>query len=273
MSEREVVEKSGQPATIESLREDLVGLGVGTGMMILVHSSLSSIGWVSGGPVAVIHALEDVIGPSGTLVMPTHSTGLTDPSNWQNPPVPEDWWQIFRDTVPAFDPDLTPTRSMGAIAETFRKQRGVVRSYHPKWSFSAWGALAEAVVQDHELAFGMGDGSPLARIYDLGGYVLLLGVGYDSNSSIHLAEYRCDFPGKAVVQEGAPVTIKGERQWVPFDELDLSTNDFQLIGQAFEDSEEDEVIRCGKIGLAECRLMKQRHLVDFAIKWMSSNRS
>ena len=273
MSEREVVEKSDEPATIESLREDLVGLGVETGMMILVHSSLSSMGWVSGGPVAVIHALEDVIGPSGTLVMPTHSTGLTDPSNWQNPPVPEDWWQIFRDTVPAFDPDLTPTRSMGAIAETFRKQRGVARSYHPKWSFSAWGALAEAVVRDHELAFGMGDGSPLARIYDLGGYVLLLGVGHDSNSSIHLAEYRCDFPGKAVVQEGAPVTIKGERQWVPFNELDLSTNDFQLIGQAFEDSADDEVIRCGKIGLAECRLMKQRHLVDFAIKWMSSNRS
>jgi len=242
-------------------------------MVILVHSSLSSIGWVSGGPVAVIHALEDVIGPSGTLVMPTHSTSLTDPSNWKNPPIPEDWWQIFRDTVPAFDPDLTPTRSMGTVAEVFRKQRGAVRSDHPQWSFSAWGALAEAVVRDHELAFGMGEGSPLARIYDLDGYVLLLGVGHDNNSSIHLAEYRCDYPRKAVAQEGAPVTIKGERQWVTFNELDLSTDDFQSIGQAFEESAGGEIIRRGNIGLAECRLMKQRPLIDFAIKWMSSNRS
>ena len=114
MSERDAVDKSARPATVDSIGDDLARLGVEPGMTLLVHSSLSAIGWVSGGPVAVIQALEAVLGPSGTLVMPTHSTGLTEPRNWQNPPVPEDWWPIFRDTAPAYDPDLTPTRSMGA---------------------------------------------------------------------------------------------------------------------------------------------------------------
>ena len=273
MGEREVVEKSRQPATTESLKEDLVGLGVEAGMMILVHSSLSSIGWVCGGPVAVIQALEEVIGPESTLVMPTHSTSLTDPNNWRNPPIPKEWWQVFRDSVPAFQPDLTPTRAMGAIAETFRKQKGVVRSCHPQWSFSAWGAHAEAVVRDHELACGMGEGSPLARIYDFDGWVLLLGVGYDSNSSIHLAEYRCNYPGKAQVREGAPVIIDGERRWVAFNALDLNTDDFHLIGEAFEGVAEAHAVHTGKVGLADCRLMRQRYLVDFAADWMLKNRN
>ena len=56
---------------------------------------------------------------------------------------------------------------MGVIAETFRKQKGVTRSSHPYWSFAAWGAQAQTVVRSHELANGMGDGSSLARSYDL----------------------------------------------------------------------------------------------------------
>ena len=272
MSERDAVDKSARPATVDSIGDDLARLGVEPGMTLLVHSSLSAIGWVSGGPVAVIQALEAVLGPSGTLVMPTHSTGLTEPRNWQNPPVPEDWWPIFRDTAPAYDPDLTPTRSMGAIAETFRRQRGVVRSGHPHSSFAAWGPHAEAVTRDHALEFGMGEGSPLARLYDLGGHVLLLGVGHGNNSSLHLAEYRGEYPWKTVEKEGAPITVDGKRQWVEFDELDLVSDDFPALGEAFEAGAADGVLRRGRIGLAESRLMRQRPLVDFAVEWMAAHR-
>ena len=131
MSEADTIKRiqdQPAPATVQSLTADLSTLGVTPGMTLLVHSSLSSLGWVCGGAVGVILALESVLGPAGTLIMPTHSGELSDPARWENPPVPEAWWEVIRQTMPAFDPDLTPTRGMGAIAEYFRKRPGVLRS-------------------------------------------------------------------------------------------------------------------------------------------------
>ena len=272
MSEHDVVRRTVKPMTVQSLTQDLRRLGVEPGMVVLVHSSLNAIGWVSGGPIAVILALEEALGPEGTLVMPSHTSGLCDPSEWKNPPVPEEWWQVIRDTMPAFDPDLTPTRSMGAIAETFRKQRGVLRSSHPLCSFSAWGNLAETVVQDHELSFGMGERSPLARIYDMDGYVLLIGVDHDSNSSIHLAEYRSAYPRKSTVQAGAPISSNGAREWVTFDDVNVDSDDFDRIGEEFATTVGRNLVYEGQVGLAQCQLMPQRALVDFAVDWLPNNR-
>ncbi len=70
MREGQVVQNTKIPATNESLQTDLRALGVGAGMVLLVHSSLSAMGWVCGGAVAVILALQEVLGASGTLVMP-----------------------------------------------------------------------------------------------------------------------------------------------------------------------------------------------------------
>lgn len=271
MGEREVINRTaGPPATIESLRADLVELGLRPGMVVLAHLSLSALGWVSGGPVAVILALELALGREGTLVMPTFSGDLSDPANWRNPPVPEAWWQTIRDTMPAYDPDATPTRGMGAVAETFRRLRGVLRSDHPQTSFAARGPRAEAITNSHALDNGMGEGSPLARLYDLNGWVLLLGVSHGNNSSLHLAEYRAHFPGKREVLEGAPFTIDGRREWVTIHDIDYDDDDFPRIGEAFE--RETDATRIGRVGQGMARLMPQRALVDFGVKWMEGNR-
>src|SRR5437764_7920952 len=116
------------PATVPSLAADFAALGVQPGMVLVVHSSLKSLGFVNGGPVAVILALEQVLGSDGTLVMPTHTADNSEPANWKNPPVPESWWQTIRETMPAYEAALTPTFKMGIIPETFRKQTGVLRS-------------------------------------------------------------------------------------------------------------------------------------------------
>ncbi len=272
MPEGQVVEKTKTLVTVESLQADFEALGIEKGMVLLVHSSLSAIGWVCGGAVAVIIALQKVLGETGTLVMPTHSTDLSDPSQWENPPVPESWWQTIRETMPAYDPDLTPTRSMGKIAETFRKQKDVLRSAHPQSSFCANGPQASYIVDNHSLAFGMGENSPLARIYDLDGFVLLLGVDHSSNTSIHLAEYRADFATKRVVQEGAPISQVGLRTWTTFEDIDVDDSDFDRLGEDFQCSDARKVVRRGKVGIANCQLMPQRAVVDFAVDWLEKNR-
>jgi aminoglycoside 3-N-acetyltransferase len=271
-SEGQVIQKSNLPGTVDSLQADFTALGVESGMVLLVHSSLSAMGWVNGGPVGVIIALQHVLGSTGTLVMPAHSTGLSDPSEWENPPVPQSWWHTIRETMPAYRPDLTPTRNMGVISETFRKQNGVLRSAHPRLSFCAFGAHAEKITNNHSLAFGVGEDSPLARIYDLGGHVLLLGVGHERNSSLHLAEYRATYPTKRIVQEGTPICTSGVRTWTTFENIDLDASDFEHIGDDFVNSEAGNMTHHGKVGLADCQLMPQREIVDFAVTWIEKNR-
>ena len=222
------------PFTVTSIADDLKMLGVAPGMVLLVHTSLSKLGWVCGGAVAVIQAVQQVVGIDGTLVMPTFSAEHSDPSYWNNPPVPESWWTIIREEMPGYDPNLTPTRKMGAVAECFRKFNGVVRSNHPQVSFAAWGVHAADITNSHSLDYGLGESSPLARIYDLHGFVLLLGVGHHNNSSLHLAEYRANWTGKEIARSGAPLMVNGQRQWITQEDLmNPDVEDFKSIGETF----------------------------------------
>lgn len=118
----------------------------------------------------------------------------------------------------------------------------------------------------------MGEESPLAKIYDLDGNVLLLGVGHDCNSSLHLAEYRATYPTKRIVQESAPVRASGLRTWTSFEDINTDASDFERIGDTFLNSDAGNAVHRGKVGLADCQLMPQREIVDFAVAWIQENR-
>jgi aminoglycoside 3-N-acetyltransferase len=129
VTERDAVERSDEPVTADRLEADLRDLGLAAGDAVLVHSSLSALCWVCGGAPAVVDALLNVVTDDGMVVMPTH-TGYSDPEDWENPPVPDNWTDEIWATMPPYRPDVTLTRGMGAIPECFQNYTGVVRSRH-----------------------------------------------------------------------------------------------------------------------------------------------
>ncbi len=280
MSEAETILSTPLPRTRSSLLSDLHQLGLTEGMTVIVHSSLSSLGWVCGGPVTVVQALMDAVTVTGTLVMPTHSGNYSDPAYWQAPPVPEDWWTIIRETMPAFDPKITPTRGMGQIVEVFRTCPDVMRSYHPESSFAAWGQYAQKIVREHSLDYSLGEGSPLARLYDLNSWVLLLGVDYDYDlnswvlllgvdydncTCFHLAEYRS---GRAKeINRQAPILESGQRVWKSYTDIDFDTDSFVELGTAFEQASQ---VKVSTVGSATAKLFSLRDTVDWAVRWFKS---
>ena len=263
MKEQEIIEKTKEPITKKSLVEELSKLDL-KGETVIVHSALSKLGWVCGGAVALIEALQKVITLEGTLIMPAHSGDYSEPKYWGNPPVPEKWYQTIRDEMPAYRPEVTPTRGLGVTPEIFRKFPDVVRSDHPCLSFAAWGKEAESITADHKLDYALGENSPLAKIYRREGKILLIGVGHDSNTSLHLAEYRADHDLKIKIF-GSSVLKNGKNVWTQYQDIEFNDDLFPAIGNEYESKHE-----CGraKIGLTEAKLFKQKEIVDFAVEWL-----
>lgn len=163
--------------TREELRGGFRGLGLNPGDNVIMHSSLSSLGWVDDGPEAVIDALGDVVG-DGTVMMPT-----------------------FTRYDQAYDPE-TSQSTVGAITEAFRTRSAVVRSEHPTKSVAAIGPDAERLVADHDLQNSIGPGSPIHRLIDnMDGRILLLGVDQTSNSALHIAERLAELPYRDQIAE------------------------------------------------------------------------
>jgi aminoglycoside 3-N-acetyltransferase len=253
---------TGPLVTHDTLTAQLRELGVRPGETLLAHSSLSSLGWVNGGPVTVVRALLDALGPDGTLVVPTQSGDLSDPALWQAPPVPEEWWAAIRATMPAYDPLTTPSRGVGVIPETVRTWPGALRSAHPQTSFAAVGPRAAEIVAGHAPDCRLGERSPLARLERLGARVLLLGAGYDTCTAFHLAEYRVPSPRVTV---GRP----GPDGWETVTEVSITSERFDGLGHDFE---RDRPVVRGRVGAAEARLFPVADAVAHAERWLPVHR-
>lgn len=250
--------KSNQVQTIATLINDFKAIGITEGMTLIVHPSLSSVGWIAGGALALIQALQKTLTEEGTLVMPSHSTDLSDPKDWENPKVNRKFWDDIKKEIPGYDSQITPTYRLGVVPELFRTLPNVKRSDHPAYSFSAWGKEKEYILNDHLLDNGLGEQSPLARIYDLNGHILLLGTNYDSNTSMHLSEHRVGVFPKTT--EGSPLIIKGNKKWVTYNEIEYDETNFIKIGELFE---KKQTVKTGLIGEAQSKLINQKRIVDF----------
>jgi aminoglycoside N3'-acetyltransferase len=159
--------------TKQQIKAGLAELGVLPGMGLEVHASLKAFGRVEGGATTVIDALQESVGPSGTLVLPSFNHGAA--------------YADSETSTDGFNPKVTPTTN-GAIPEAFWKRDGVVRSINPTHSFASWGRNKERYTAEHHKTLTMGADSPLGRLLEDDGWGLLLGVGYKSNTFHHCVE-------------------------------------------------------------------------------------
>ncbi len=180
--------------TESELKNAFIKLGVKSGMHIMVHASMSKLGYVVNGANDVIDALFNVVGGGGTVLVSANTSQITDPSEWKNPPVPCDWVETIRNNMKPFDAKTTPIRGRGVVPDAFMLYPGVCRSKHPVKSIAAKGRLAEYFTSKHPLHESEGVGSPLHKLYLEKGYSLMLGVDLTSCSAIHLSEFLADVP-------------------------------------------------------------------------------
>ena len=241
---RRVCAKRITPYEVENGLEQL---GVSPGGLVLVHSSFSSLGYVPGGPGAFIDQLRSVIGPSGTIVFPTHS------------------WKQMNAGSRRFDVLHTPS-CVGLLAETFRRMGGVSRSMHPTHSVAAVGPDQRWLVEGHLTAgTPCGSGSPYEKLCQSGGQVLFLGATLKSNTIFHTAEALANVD-YLMQKEPARFEIVREDGSVNVATVDMHA---QGIGRCFDSLadglEADGILRYGSVGQAKALLLDAGALLDWTV--------
>lgn len=228
--------------SIAAVAEQLRALGVEPGGVLCVHTSFRAVRPVEGGPGGLIEALRAALGPNGTLVMPS----------WTG------------DDETPFDPRTTPaSEDLGIVAETFRRMPGVVRSEHP-FAFAAVGPRAEGVTAGPLPTPPHAPDSPIGRVHEMDGQVLLLGVEHDADTTLHLAELLADVPYRipkhvTVLRDGRPMRVE------------YGENDHCCARFALADGwlRERGLQREGVVGRAHARLVGSRDVVRVALEHLS----
>ena len=224
--------------SVSNVVGQLQALGVRSGDVLLVHTSFRAVRPVERGPAGLIEALCLAVGSAGTVVMPSW-TGEDDRP---------------------FDPAKTPTPpDLGIVAGTFWQMPGVLRGRHP-FAFAARGPKAAEILADDLALPPHQPASPVGRVLDLDGRILLLGVDHDANTTLHLAELMAGVP------YGVPKHITALRNGTTT-RLDYLENDhccdlFRLAdvwmtGRGLQTQ--------GLVGHAPSKLMRARDLIETAL--------
>ncbi len=237
-----------EPVTKSILVDALKKLGVTSGQIIEVHSRLSAFDYVVGGARTVVDALMEVSDKNGTLLMPVQNCDNSEPSDWENPAIAPELYHQIRNEIPPYHPIHSDVAYMGAVVENFRHRNGVVISSHPALSYAAWGRYAKLLCNRQSLHFPLAEESPTARLYELKGKVLLMGVDFDKCTCLHLAEYRCEC--RPIKICGASMSGENGNVWKKYLDLDIDSEVFPKIRQSMQ---RKNMIK--EITVGGCRMM------------------
>jgi len=231
----------------EDIKKGLKQLGLKRGDIVGVHSSLSSFGYVEGGADAFIDALLEVVGKEGTIVMPTDSTNIVEVKRTPEEIAMGVAW-LYK--ILPYDLQETPCTT-GIIPETFRKRKGVIRGSHPTHSLAAIGPKANELVEGWH------------RALELDGYILLIGVGLEVCTAMHLAEKRVQFP-KHILKKITPPKELLEKY--PETEWEWDFGPYPDFSKMEEPCKDHGIMKIVKVGEATVKLLRLRELIDLYTK-------
>ena len=236
----------------KDIKAGFMRLGLKKGDTVGVHSSLSSFGHVEGGADTVIDALLETVGELGNVVMSTHSANLSEDKRTPEMIALGISW-LFK--ILPYDPDKTPVTT-GIIPETFRKRKGVVRGLHPSLSIAASGPKAEVLSEGWH------------RLLELDGYILLIGVGLDRCTAMHLAEKRVRFPDRILKKITPP---KWFVEQYPENEWEWDIGPYPDFAKLTQPCIERGIMKTMEVGEATLRLVKLRELIDLYVEYLERN--
>lgn len=264
--------------TRRSLVADLRALGVVEGDSLMVHAALRSVGPVVSGADAIIAALRDAVGPSGTLL----AYADWEADLWDSRVDPDNPLltiytpksELRTDALPFDVAASRATRDNGAFPELLRTTPGALRSANPGASCVALGARAGFFVADHALDYGYGPDSPFGELVAAEGKVLMLGAPLDTMTLLHHAEHKARLPNKRVVRIEQPLAgSDGRVSWRWFEEYDtgvpviagLAEDYFATVVKDFLAEREGAT---GFVGEAPCVLVRADKIVRYAVAWL-----
>ncbi|SNS74077.1 aminoglycoside 3-N-acetyltransferase [Actinomadura mexicana] len=216
-------------------------------------------------------ALGDVLGPEGTIVVPTGTAENSDTSRAyleRTKGMSSAERERFHRSMPAFDRSSTPSTGMGVLSEHIRTSPGAWRSGHPQTSFAALGANAAYITAGHAADCHLGERSPLAKLYEAEADILLIGVGYERCTALHLAEYRY-LPAPPTRTYRCVVERGGRPVWWEYEDVALDDGDFAALGRALDRT--CPVVK-GRVGRAGSRRVPLKAAVEFACAWLADAR-
>lgn len=255
-----------EPVTKELLVTSLKKLGLKEGQIVEVHAALSSFDYVIGGARTVVDALMDVLGRNGTILMPVQCRDNSEPSKWQAPAIQPHLYREVRNAIPPYDAQQNDIYGMGEVAENFRHREGVIHTSHPAVSYAAWGRYAKLLCNRQSLHFPLAEESPAARMYELKGYVLLIGCDFDKVTSMHLAEYRTD--DRPICINGACMNGENGPEWKTY--LDLETDSSAFL-KVRSELVKKNVIRELTVGGSRMQFFPITYAVDEATNYFEQN--
>ncbi|HEX6545486.1 MAG TPA: aminoglycoside 3-N-acetyltransferase [Bryobacteraceae bacterium] len=252
------------------LRHHVEAIGIEAGDQIMAHAALRKVGPMLNGPDALIGAILDVAGPTGTLLCYVNWDEQYSHAVDNQGCVPD----ALKPEIPPFDMQTSrASRHHGAFAEFVRTTPGALRSRNPGASFAAIGHRAGWFVADHPLNYGYGGGSPFAKLVEARGKVLMIGAPHDSMSILHHAEHLAQIPGKHVVRMETPFRVGDGVEWRTIEEFDTSEPVVDGLPPDYFGMIMDQFLATGRgtqavIGSAPSTLVPAADIVDFAVRWL-----